>query len=69
MKPANPDGMYQLNCKGGKGFAARNQTLLGLMAWSYDLQYGGKSGCSTARHWLDSPGSRFEVQGKSRATR
>jgi bla regulator protein BlaR1 len=63
VKPANPDGGSKLNCMGGKGFVAWNQTLLGLMQWSYDLQYGEKR-VFNGPPWLDSPGSRFEVQGK-----
>jgi bla regulator protein BlaR1 len=63
VKPANPDGGYKLNCLGGKGFVAWNQTLLGLMQWSYNLQYGEKR-VFNGPAWLDSSGSRFEVQGK-----
>ena len=67
VKPANPDGMYQLNCTGGKGFAARNQTLLGLMAWSYDLQYGEKAGVQRPRRGWIRPEAALKSSEKWRA--
>jgi uncharacterized protein (TIGR03435 family) len=65
VKPTNPDqrGLHQLDCSSGAGFAAREQTLLILIEWAFDLPHG-TSRVLGGPKWMDSPGSTFDVHGK-----
>jgi uncharacterized protein (TIGR03435 family) len=65
VKPTNPDqrGLHQLDCSSGTGFAARDQTLLILIEFAYDLPHGS-NWVSGGPKWMDSPGTTFEVHGK-----
>ncbi len=65
VKLTNPDHQFtQLNCSGGAGFVAENQTLLSLILWAYDLPFDTHR-TSGGPNWINSPGSAFDVQGKA----
>jgi uncharacterized protein (TIGR03435 family) len=65
VKPTVPDkpGGHALNCSDGMGFVAKEQTLLSLIEWAYDMPHdtGRVLGGPT---WMSSQQSRFEVHGK-----
>jgi uncharacterized protein (TIGR03435 family) len=65
VKPTIPDnpGGYALNCSNGAGFVAKEQTLLSLIEWAYDLPHGTNRVLG-GPNWMSSTESRFEVHGK-----
>ena len=65
IKPTIPDkpGGYALNCSGGTGFVAKEQNLLSLIEWAYDLPFGSHRVVG-GPNWMGSQESRFEVHGK-----
>jgi uncharacterized protein (TIGR03435 family) len=65
VKPTIPDkpGGYALNCSSGTGFLAKEQTLLSLIEWAYDLPHGTNRVVG-GPNWVSSQESRFEVHGK-----
>jgi uncharacterized protein (TIGR03435 family) len=65
VKPTQPAqrGFHELNCKSGTGFAAREQTLLTIIEWAYDLPHGINR-VSGGPNWMSSPDSAFDIHGK-----
>jgi uncharacterized protein (TIGR03435 family) len=65
VKPDIPDkpGGYALNCTGGTGFVAKEQMLVTLLEFAYDLPYGANRVASVPP-WIASPETRFEIHGK-----
>jgi uncharacterized protein (TIGR03435 family) len=66
IKPTIPDkpGGYALNCSGGAGFVAKEQNLLSLIEWAYDLPIGAHRVVG-GPNWMSSQESRFEIHGKA----
>jgi uncharacterized protein (TIGR03435 family) len=65
VKPDIPDkpGGAALNCTSGAGFIAKEQTLLSLLEYAYDLPYN-TGRVSGGPRWLNSRDTRFEIHGK-----
>jgi uncharacterized protein (TIGR03435 family) len=65
VKPTNPNkpGGHALNCSSGTGFVAKEQNLVSLIEWAYDIPHGVNR-VRGGPDWLSSPETTFEVIGK-----
>ena len=65
VKPRSPErrGLHRLDCSSGAGSVTRDETLLSLIEWAYDLP--GANRVSGGPNWMNSPGSTFDVQAKA----